>query len=900
MIFRAGILFLTAFLASVIPTLLHANEEEWTCPHCDCHRQALFSGNFSHGTAADTTLISGVPAGEEKSFLHEIHGRKFNITMPRLPPGKYKIVLGFAENYVSAPGGRLFDIESGGTKLFENLDIYARAGGKGRALLLSSDIDFPGDALRGPLTISFIARVNDAKLNTLEVREAGGRALVKLAASDLKADDAEARVVPKVKGPVIWKDPAQPIEKRVADLVSRMSLSEKARQMNNSAAALPRLGLPAYDYWNECLHGVARAGIATVFPQATGMAASWNPELMEKIGDTIATEARAKYNDYVSGHQGDCARYFGLTFWTPNVNIYRDPRWGRGQETYGEDPFLTGRLGVSFVRGLQGNDPKYLKAMGCAKHFAVHSGPESLRHHFDVRPSERDLYETYLPQFEAVVKEGRVGSVMGAYNSLYGVPCCASKLLLDRILRKEWGFQGQVVSDCGAITDIFKNHKFLPSEEAAAAAAVRAGNDLCCGEDYVHLIRAVKQGLITREEIDTALGRVLAARFQLGLFDPPELVPYARIPLTEIDTPENEALALKAARESVVLLKNDGLLPLDPSRVQRIAVIGPNADAKDVLLGNYSGKPARPVTILEGIRQVAGPNAEILYETGCPLALKQNESVDESRMAKAVELSRSSDIVIFAGGLSPRLEGEEMKVPYAGFEGGDRTCIELPAPQEELLRRIAAAGKPVVFVNCSGGAVAFPWVAGNIPAIVQAWYPGEQGGRAVADVLFGRVNPSGHLPVTFYRGTSDLPPFEDYSMMNRTYRYFAGQPQYPFGHGLSYTTFGYSDLKVEMQDENWVVNLRLRNTGRMAGAEVVQVYVTPPDSLADRPVSELKGFCKVFLDPGEEREIRIPLDKRAFEHRDAASHAWKVEPGVYAIGVGSSSRDLRVKTTVTR
>jgi beta-glucosidase len=595
--------------------------------------------------------------------------------------------------------------------------------------------------------------------------------------------------LPVVAGPVLWKDATQPFDVRVKDLVSRMSLAEKAAQMLNRAPAIPRLDLPAYNYWNECLHGVARAGAATVFPQAIGMAATWNVPLLHDIADTIATEARAKHNDFVASHNGDSAQYFGLTFWTPNINIFRDPRWGRGQETYGEDTFLTSRLGVAFIRGLQGDDPKYVKAMACAKHFAVHSGPEPERHMFDAEPPERDLYETYLPHFEAAVREGKVGAVMGAYNSVDGQPACASTLLLTDILRQRWGFEGHVVSDCGAIYDIFANHKTVPTDEEASARAVEAGCDLCCGQDYAALTKAVRLGLITEHQVDISLGRVLEARFRLGMFDPPEQVPYARIPITENDTPAHAALALRAARESIVLLKNDGVLPLNRAKIKRIAVIGTNADSVVILEGNYNGHSSKPITILAGIKAAAGPGIQVSYEPGSPLALRKDgtDKPAASLLANAVKAAAAADVVIYVGGLSPRLEGEEMRVNYIGFAGGDRTDITLPAVQEDLLKALYATGKPVVCVNCSGSAVALVWEAKHLPAIVQAWYPGGPGGQAVGEVLFGDVNPAGRLPVTFYRSTNDLPPFDDYAMANRTYRYFTGKPLYAFGHGLSYT-----------------------------------------------------------------------------------------------------------------
>jgi beta-glucosidase len=493
--------------------------------------------------------------------------------------------------------------------------------------------------------------------------------------ADVNEGDATNPNPPVVAGPVIWKDPAQPVAARINDLVSRMSLAEKVQEMCNTAPSIPRLGFPAYNYWNECLHGVARAGNATVFPQAIGMAATWNVPLIRTEADVIATEARAKHNNYVSKHDGDCAQYYGLTFWTPNINIFRDPRWGRGQETYGEDPFLTARLGVAFIRGLQGDDPKYVKAMACAKHFAVHSGPEPARHMFDAQPSERDFYETYLPQFEAAVREGHVGAVMGAYNSVYGKPACANPLLLTDLLRQQWGFDGHVVSDCGAIYDIYANHKFADTPEAAAALAVKAGDDLCCGMDYNSLLSAVKEGLITEKDIDVALGRVLEARFRLGLFDPPEKVAYAQIPISQNNTPEHEALALQVARQSMVLLKNDNFLPLDRTKIKSIAVIGANANSVAVLLGNYNGTPSRPVTILAGIKSAAGTNIQVVYEPACPLALARDGTgrPDAQAWTKAIAAAWMSDVIVYVGGISPQLEGEEMKVDYDGFSGGDRT-----------------------------------------------------------------------------------------------------------------------------------------------------------------------------------------------------------------------------------
>ena len=706
---------------------------------------------------------------------------------------------------------------------------------------------------------------------------------------------------PEPTGPLLWKDASQPIETRVRDLLQRMTLSEKVAQMRNGAPAIPVSNVPSYDYWNECLHGVARAGVATVFPQAIGMAATWDAPLLHEEADVIAAEARAKDNDYRSHHHGNSARYFGLTFWTPNINIFRDPRWGRGQETYGEDTFLTSRLAVAFIRGLQGDDPKYVKAMACAKHFMVHSGPESERHRFDAEPSERDFYETYLPHFEAAVREGHVGAVMGAYNSVYGKPACANPFLLTTLLRDQWGFTGHVTSDCGAINDIFVNHHFTDSPEKAAALAVKAGDDLCCGQDYNALDRAVQQGLITEAEIDTALGRVLTARFRLGLFDPPEMVPYAQIPYSENDSQEHRALSLKVARESIVLLKNNGVLPLDRTKVRRIAVIGVNAVSVEMLLGNYNGDPSSSVNVLDGITSEAGPKIEVDYQPGCALAVHAGkpEKSDPKYLDDAVQSAKSADVVIYVGGLNSALEGEEMPVNYEGFDRGDRTRIELPAPQTELLKLLQATGKPIVFINCSGSAVAMPWEAEHLAAIVQAWYSGEEGGRAVADVLFGAVNPAGRLPVTFYRSTDDLPAFTDYSMANRTYRYFAGKPLFAFGHGLSYTHFDYRGAKLDSASVNdtGTINLsfELANAGKFAGDEVAEVYFRHVHSAVPQPKEALCGFQRVHLQRGTKETVKFEIPAERFRYWDTDKKQYVVESGDYELLVGAASDDIRVR-----
>ena len=740
-------------------------------------------------------------------------------------------------------------------------------------------------AFRGPQGLSALLLVSALVLAT-------GRGV----AADAPAPEAaDARP--------LWLNPDKPVAERVKDLMSRMTPDERAGQICETAAAIPRIGVPAYNYWNECLHGVARAGVATVFPQAIGMAATWDLPLVHEEADVIATEARAKHREYAESHNGDSAQFFGLNFWTPNINIFRDPRWGRGQETYGEDPFLTGRLAVAFITGLQGDDPHYVKAMACAKHFAVHSGPESLRHQFNVVPSERDLYETYLPQFEAAVREGHVGAVMGAYNAVDGIPACANHFLLTEVLRQRWGFEGHVTSDCGAINDIFHTHGYAKSDPEAAALALKAGCDLGCWGSGPNIMEGLKNGLLNQGDIDRAAERVLTARFRLGLFDPPGRVPYAQIPVTANDTPEHAQLALRVARESIVVLKNDGVLPLDRAHIKRIAVMGLNATGESgawVLVGNYNGSPSHMVPILDGIKAVVGTNVEVVYEPACSLVVPYGDTSGESRseaMARAVEEAKKSDVVIYVGGLSPLLENEERPVPYDGFDNGDRTRIELPAVQTQALKALREAGKPVIFVNCSGSAVAMPWEAENLPAIVQAWYPGQEGGTAVAEVLFGEVNPGGRLPVTFYRGTEDLPSFTDYSMTNRTYRYFSGKPLFAFGHGLSYTSFEYKSVKCDRSEagagDTIHVSLDVTNTGARDGDEVVQVYFRHLDSAVSQPREALCGFRRVTVAHGKSAaaEIEVPLER--FRYWDVKNGKYVVEPGKYEILVGGASDDIR-------
>ena len=828
-----------------------------------------------------------------------------------------------------------------------------------------------------------------------------------------------------------YKNPSLPVQTRVDDLVSRMTLEEKIGQMMNATPAIERLDVPAHDYWNEALHGVARSGIATVFPQAIGLAATWDTKLMYDVADVISTEARAKHHEYARNKQ--FGRYQGLTFWSPNINIFRDPRWGRGQETYGEDPYLTGQMGVQFVRGLQGNDPRYFKVIATPKHYAVHSGPEPERHAFDAIAHERDLRETYLPAFRATILDGKAFSVMCAYNRTNGEPCCANKRLMKDILRDEWGFDGYVVSDCGAIYDIWKFHKFVPTEMEASVLGVKAGTDLTCGDEYKTLIQAVKQGLITEAEIDTAVKRLLTARFRLGQFDPPEMVPYARIPFSQNDTAEHRQLARQTARKSIVLLKNaNSTLPLKKD-LKSIAVIGPNADSPEVLWGNYNGNASVLTTPLAGIKNAVSKNTRVTYALGSTLAgepvvpvpasaltvngtdpgvkaeyfnnqelrgpaatvrtdaridfdwgrynptpaltgnhfsvrwtgkltppesgnytlgftaddgarlyidgkllvdawssnpnktatkeiaLEGGRSYDlrmeyfqyqreniaklvwsyprmgERLMEEAVKATRESDVSVVVLGISARLEGEEMNVPLEGFRGGDRTEISLPKAQETLLKALVATGKPVVVVVLSGSALAVNWANDNVPAMLAAWYPGGEGGTAIADVLFGDYNPAGRLPVTFYKSVDQLPPFTDYSMQGRTYRYFKGEPLYPFGYGLSYTKFSYSDLRFEPKTvkagEPVKVSIDVTNAGDREGDEVVQLYLTDTAASAAVPIRTLVGFDRLSLRPREKRTVTFTITPRQMSLIDDSGKR-VIEPGEFAISAGGGQPGL--------
>lgn len=820
-----------------------------------------------------------------------------------------------------------------------------------------------------------------------------------------------------------FQDPSLSVEKRVNDLLSRMTLQEKADQLLYTAPAIPRLGIPSYNWWNEALHGVARAGYATVFPQSVTIANSWDEGLMYNVANAISDEARAKYHEFQ--RRGKRGIYQGLTFWSPNINIFRDPRWGRGHETYGEDPFLTSRMGYEFVSGMQGDDPKYLKTVATAKHFAVHSGPEPLRHSFNAQVSEIDLRETYLPAFRTLVVDAGVCSVMGAYNMFRDYPCCANPILYG-ILRNEWGFKGYIVSDCWAISDFYRFTHFAKDPAEAAAQAVKAGTDLECGVDYKHLTEAVERGLLTEADIDTAVKRIFKARFRLGMFDPDIMVPYAQIPFFVNCSDYNNGLSREAARESIVLLKNqNNILPLDKN-IRTIAVIGPNADNFESLIGNYNGIPKDPVTILRGITNKVTPDTKVIYAEGCDLAdgvhnltvipprylqtpdgmegalgeyynnrqmdgepaftrvddninfywenfsprydlpdddfgvkwttylvapesgvfylgswgssgyeirfegkriisfrnehsafnreykvdleagkkykievLYRNYSGDADMKLlwarprpdmthKAVDAAKQADAVILVLGLSQRLEGEEMPIKIDGFLGGDRTSINLPSSQEELFKAVEATGKPVIVVLANGGALSVNYEQDKAAAILLAGYGGQQGGNAVADVLFGDYNPAGRLPVTYYRSVDQISAFENYDMNGKTYRFFKKEPLYPFGYGLSYTFFRYSNLSMPekiISGNDIKVSVTVTNDGKLRGDEVVELYLTDEKASTPRPVRQLEGFKRISLDPGESKEVEFTLKPRQLSIINKKNKR-VLEPGYFTISVG--------------
>ena len=859
----------------------------------------------------------------------------------------------------------------------------------------------------------------------------------------------------KAAAAMSFRNPSLPIDKRVDDLVGRLTLEEKVEQLIDRAPAIPRLDIPAYNWWNEGLHGVARSGFATLFPQAIGNAATWDAPLIHSIGEAVSTEARAKYNDAIAHNNHD--RYFGLTIWSPNINIFRDPRWGRGQETYGEDPFLTARLGTAFVEGIQGDNPKYFRAIATPKHYAVHSGPESTRHKADVDPTPHDLWDTYLPAFRATIVDAHADSIMCAYNRVDNVPACASKMLLGEILRGDWYFNGFVTSDCGAIGDFYESygHHYSPDAPAGSAAGILAGTDTDCGTEYRALTDAVHKGLLTEAQLDVSLKRLFTARMKLGMFDPPAQVPFSKLQMSLVNSPEHAALALRAARESMVLLKNENhFLPLDPAKHQAIAVVGPLAGSRVALEGNYNAIPLHPILPVDGIESEFGHD-HVLYAQGstyiangelpvprtmlraatdstvdglegqyfskpsfdgAPAMVRIDKEIDfdwafanpvepadtsnqafavrwvgalrsptaetlnfqfrlpicypcqdklkfavyldgkkleptapptptatklppsgrnygaiqhfaisfsdtrphelrieyiqsaritgaglsfewtpspELLLKQAVEAASKADTVIAFVGLTARLEGEEMKVDAKGFSGGDRTEIELPEVQQQLLEALAKTGKPITVVLLNGSALAVNWAQQNARALLEAWYPGQSGGQAIAETLSGKNNPSGRLPVTFYTGVDQLPAFDDYSMANRTYRYFKGKPLYAFGDGLSYTTFAYSGLKLSTKSlkagDPLTVEADVRNTGSVAGDEVAQLYLIPPQS-ALSPKQALSGFQRLHLDPGETKHITFKLDPRTLSQVDDKGTR-AVTPGEYKLSLGSSQPD---------
>jgi len=678
-----------------------------------------------------------------------------------------------------------------------------------------------------------------------------------------------------------FQDPQHSIDQRIDDLIGRLTLEEKAQMMLYNSPAVERLGIPEYNWWNECLHGVARAGKATVFPQAIGLAATWDPGLMKRIGEAIAEEARAKYN--ASLKRNNRAQYAGLTFWTPNINIFRDPRWGRGQETYGEDPFLTGELGSAFVKGLQGNHPRYLKAAACAKHFVVHSGPEKLRHHYNAIPGEVDFHETYLPGFKKLVEAG-VESVMCAYNRTYDLPCCGSPYLLREILRKQWGFKGHVVSDCWALDDIFSRHKVVPDEIQAAAMAAKAGVNLNCGYVYKYLPEAVQKGYISESTIDSILRPLLKTRFKLGLLDPDEQVPFSDIGPEVINNSEHRELAYEAAAKSIVLLKNENqVLPLDKASMKNILVVGPtSADIKS-LLGNYNGYSEDMTTVLEGIIGAAGAGTIVEHNIGF---MFHNDSTFHGFWQAG-----RADALIACIGINALYEGEENDA-LLNPNGGDRVDIRLPGNQVDYIQQMREriGDVPVIVVITGGSAVAIPEIDTLADAILFAWYPGEAGGKAVADIIFGDVNPSGRLPLTFYRSISDLPPFDDYSMENRTYKYFLDEPLYPFGYGLSYTSFQYVEAEINKQE----LTVTIENTGDYKGDEVVQVYARRNNPVYPQPLKELLGFQRVSLKAGEKTRTTIPLDWNILNYWNTEEGKFKLDAGEYEFLIGSSSSDIRL------
>jgi len=676
--------------------------------------------------------------------------------------------------------------------------------------------------------------------------------------------------------------------KKAKELVSQMTLEEKVSQMLHYAGAVERLGIPAYNWWNEALHGVARAGTATMFPQAIGMAATFDKELLKEVADCISTEGRAKYHAFVREEDRDI--YKGLSFWSPNINIFRDPRWGRGHETYGEDPYLTAELGVSFIKGIQGPDKKSLKAIACAKHFAVHSGPEADRHSFDAKCDSYDLWNTYLPQFEAAVNAG-VESVMGAYNRTNGEPCCASQMLMVDILRGKWKFDGHYVSDCWAIEDFHKNHKITESAVDSVALAVQKGCDLCCGDVMVMAVEAVNSGKLAEADIDRSVERLLVSRMKLGLLGAKENKKYTSIPYEVVDSEEHNTLNLEVTRRAPVLLKNNGALPLDFKKLKKIAVIGPNADSRRALEGNYNGTASRYITVLDGIREIAAKTkTQVLFSEGCHLFKPKTSALpkDDNRISEAVIATKEADAAIVVLGLDADIEGEEGDTGNE-FASGDKIDINLVGRQQHLLEKVveAAGKKPVILVLITGSAMAINYADQHCAGIIQAFYPGALGGQAIAEIISGKVNPSGKLPVTFYRSTQDLPEFWNYSMHNRTYRYYQGEALYPFGFGLSYTKFAVNKLAVAKDKKS--VSVEVKNVGKHTGREVIQVYVQSPNQKENY---RLIGFVPVMLAAGKSKKVTVDLAADTFKRRDQYGDFYTLT-GAHTLHVGFSQPDKR-------
>lgn len=677
-------------------------------------------------------------------------------------------------------------------------------------------------------------------------------------------------------------------------LVSQMTLDEKMSQMLYDSPAIERLGIPEYNWWNEALHGVARAGEATMFPQAIGMAAAFDDKMLREIGDIVSTEGRAKFNQFLK--KQDRGIYKGLTYWAPNVNIFRDPRWGRGHETFGEDPYLSGKLGTAYIKGLQGDDPEHLKSAACAKHFAVHSGPEEDRHYFDAQTNEQDLYDTYLYAFKECVKEGKVEAVMGAYNRVNGAPVCGNKRLLKDILREEWGFEGHVVSDCWAILDFHEHHKVTETVAESAAMAVNNGCDLNCGSAFLHMKEAYEQGLVTEEAITEAVERLMEVRIRLGMMENYPS-PYDNVAYDCVECREHVEKSLEAARRSMVLLKNDGLLPLDKNKIKSIAVIGPNANSRDALVGNYVGTSSQYITALEGIQRYVGEDVRVYSAEGCHLWKDKVECLArvKDRFAEAVIAAEQADVVVMCLGLDAFLEGEEGDAGNE-YASGDKKDLRLPGLQQELLEEVTAVGKPVVLVLLAGSAMDLSWAQNNVNAIVDAWYPGARGGKAIAEVLFGETSPNGKLPVTFYSSTDELPDFKDYSMENRTYRYYTGTPLYPFGYGLSYTDVEYKNASISKNEgmigDTFTVEVEVENKGTYKVHEGVQLYVKDLEASTRVPNWQLRGVENVCLEAGETKKVALELSARDFALITEAGEC-VVEPGTFRVAIGGQQPDER-------